>query len=206
MNKFLKFLSTIPLSIVLPVALVIFVFFFANPKALLSDLWTGATKEEIRGNESTIVTDVKPVGKLKVLKRFVGGFLELPEDTPENKEERENTRVIYQWEGSAEFTIDLAKVVRDTSAEDNSMVLHMPKIEIENPRTLPIAGTRCVIKRGRKADAILGSINDMIGKKIRMEVETPENIKLAREQAEYLLRSMISATSSDVKIKFDWSN
>lgn len=206
MNKFLKILSRIPLPIVLLVALVIFVLFFANPKTLLSDLWEGVTKEETRGNESTVVTDVKPLGKLKVLKRFVGGFLELPADTPENEEERKKTRVVYQWEGSAEFTIDLAKVVRDTSAGDNSMLLHMPKIEIENLRTLPIEGTRCVIKRGEKADAILGSINAIIDKKIRMDVETPANIKLAKAQAEYLLRSMITATRPGVAVKFNWSN
>jgi len=211
MNKILKIVSSIPLHFVLIGVLVVFVLFFANPLTLISDVWTDVTKEEIRGNESVVVTDVKSLGKLKVLKRFVGGFLEVPTETPENEKERKHFRVVYQWEGTAEFTVDLAKVVRDTNTVDSCMLLHMPPIEIENLRTLPIDGTRCVIKTaslgyGDKADAILASMPQLVAKKIRMDVDTPENMQRAKDQAEYLLRSMITATKPGVDVKFDWQN
>lgn len=169
MKKLLQILAKVPLPMIAVVILVAVVLVCANPFTMLSDVWSGMTEEVISGSESTVVTDVKPMGKLKVLKRFVGGFLEAPSDAPENKEDRENFRVVYQWEGSAEFTINLEHVVRDTNTVDGCVVLHMPKIEIENLRELDPSGKlrerdpsgkRCVIKwarlgYGHEADAIL---------------------------------------------------
>lgn len=211
MKKLLQILAKVPLPMIAVVGLVMVVLVFANPWVLLSDTWSGMTEEVTSGNESTVVTDVKTMGKLKVLKRFVGGFLEVPSDKTENEEDRKNFRVVYQWEGSAEFTIDLTHVVRDTNTVNGCEVLHMPKIEIENLRDLPISGTRCVIKRaslgyGDMADAISGSMPQLIGKKIKMEVDTKENVKKAREQAEYLLSSMLKATRPDVRVEFDWGD
>ena len=211
MKKILQVLTKVPISTIVVALLVLIVLVFANPLTSISEWWMRVSKEEIKGNESIVVTDIKTMGKLKVLKRFVGGFLELPSDTKENEKDRENFRVVYQWEGSAEFAVDLEKVIRDTNVVDRCVVLHMPNIEIENIRELAVDGSRCVIKKAKlghnkEADAILGSISQLIGKKIRKEVDTPENFKKAKAQAEYLLSSMIMAARPDVSVKFDWGN
>jgi len=112
LSKFFSVLRQIPVSFLLVGGLVVFVVFFANPVTLIKSMYARLTEETITGNESVILSDIKKMGKMKVLKRYVGGFLDLPADLPENKEDRDNFRVVYQWEGSAEFILDLIKVKR----------------------------------------------------------------------------------------------
>lgn len=198
-------------KMVMLVLLVAVVWAYANPLTLLLDIMRGQGGGQEVGNTSAVITDVKTMGKLKVLKRFVGGFLELPANTPENADARKHFRVVYQWEGSAEFTIDLEKVVREPTTENDCVILRMPKIEIENVRELPIEGVRCAIKEadfgyGDKANEIYATMPQLVDKKIRREVDTKENWKMAKKQAEYLLSAMVLVTSPGLRVEFVWGD
>lgn len=193
------------------ILLVLGVWLYAKPLTLVWDIMQGQGSGQVFGNARTVITDMKTMGKLKVLKRFVSGFLELPANTPENAEERKHFRVVHQWEGSAEFTIDLGSVVRESMVEDDCVILRMPKIEIENVRDLPIEGVRCDIKDsdwgyGKKADEIFASMPQLVDKQIRRDVNTKENYEMAKKQAECLLSAMVQATRPDLRVEFVWDN
>ena len=193
------------------ILLVLCVWLYAKPQTLIWDIMQAQGSGQVVGNTRTVITDMKTMGKLKVLKRFVGGFLDLPANTPENAEERKHFRFVYQWEGSAEFSIDLESVVRESTAEDDCVILRMPKIEIENVRDLPIEGVRCVIKKADwgyddKANEIDTSKFQLVDKQIRRDVSTKENFEMAKKQAEYLLSAMVQATRPDLRVEFVWDN
>lgn len=190
--------------------LVVGVLVFANPLTLAKGIFSRVTKSTQKGNVSSVVTEVRKMSKLKVRKQFVGGFLDVPEVESNWGGDRRHYHVVYQWEGSAEFTIDLAKVVREAVEGDEAIVvLRMPRVEIENLRELPIARPRCVIKVAslgydEEAEKILGSMPQIVGMKIRSTVDTEENRRKAQKQVEFLLASMVRVTNPNVRVRFNW--
>ncbi len=201
-----KLFSRIPAPIAILSVLVIVVLVFANPFFTVRDLCSNLFRNTVTESGSSLIKDIKAMGLFKPTKRYVGGFLELPSNIPRHAKLRNRFNVTYQWEGSAEFSVDFEKIQVE-KVSTNSIVLHMPKIEIDNYRVNSFTneGERLVIRNGDKheTDRILNSIDPIVRKTMERMLDTEDNREAARLQTEQLLQAIIHV-ASNMDVEFDW--
>ncbi len=205
LKKLVQMLSKIPFRKAAFPALVLVA--IACAISLIRNWTSSLSQNTVSESGRSIITGIEMKGVLKPIKRYVGGFLDLPSNVPTNAKLRKHFKVVYQWEGSAEFCVDLRKI-QEEELSTNRIMLHMPEIQIDNYRVSTFDKKdepRLLIKEGDKEETerIMFSIDSFVAEKMKRMLDTEENREAARQQTERLLRAMINVASDKI-VEFDW--
>lgn len=196
-------------------------FWFFNPLGSIGESIKGAFEKKVEGTTSVTFDGFRKLQRLKVLKCYVGGFLNRDVSLKNEKGELERAAsIVYQWEGYGELVVDLApehcQVETATSPEGVSHItvtLSAPKLDPETSRSLVIPERYQddwnALGQAEIKTRLWAGIDKYVAQEIVSAITTNKaNFVRAKAQAEKILRCVLApgVQSPDRDIVFVWKD
>ena len=154
----------------------------------------------------TMIVGLKETKCLKPYKVITGGFAK----ECRTEDGKGKATLIYQYKGMAEYSVDLSslKCVQNDGVIEmilRTPVLEMPiMLKLPVPRLFEVQASPFFRKRYWEEE-FRRAEGELVAKRIRSDVDTPENLNKAKDQTEKILRYMLASVLQDgIELRFVW--
>ena len=154
----------------------------------------------------TMIVGLKETKCLKPYKVITGGFAE----ECRTEDGKGKATLTYQYKGMAEYSVDLSSLKCVQNEGVIEMILRTPVLEMPIMLKLPVPRLFEVqaspfFRKGYWEEKFRRAEGELVAKRIRSDVDTPENLNKAKDQTEKILRYMLASVLQDgMELRFVW--